>query len=603
MLFRQQLKLTDRGRRIAWLVTAVLLLLAGSNQVGGLQNDVTGQAQTTRYVATTGNDQFGANTCTNSDAPCRTVTQAINVANAGDSIQVAAGAYTEAITIDKSLSLQGAGQAVTILQASTVAPGNPGEATERVITIAGQPEVQIAGFTIRHGRAPAFPNHRGGGLFNDGGLLTLTNVTFGHNSAGSGGGMHNRNSAPTLTNVIFSNNSADGGGGGMVNADNSTPVLTNVTFSDNAAGGTGGGMANGDSSPVLNGVIFSGNSADYGGGMANIEHSSPSLNNVTFSGNMATTAGGGMFNWNSGSQPATVPTLTDVTFNGNSAALGGGMANEERSPALNRVVFNGNSAGSGGGMHNFFSQPTLHDVTFSHNEAANSGGGMFNTFSSFPTLTNVTFSGNSATTTGGGMTNNDGSHATLVNVVFSGNATAWGGGMANNNSNPLLTNVTMSGNLANNQGGGIYNVNNSAPTLANAIIWHNQAAGSTTLPSASISNSNATPVISFSLIANSGGSSGWDVALGVDGGHNIDANPLFVDMPDPGAAPTGAGNLRLQAGSPAINAGDPDTDLSLFPGGSGNPVDLDGKPRVLDGRIDLGAYEHGHRLYLPLIVN
>jgi hypothetical protein len=67
-------------------------------ELAGLEGVLVGQAQTTRYVATTGNDQFGANTCTNPDAPCRIVTQAINVANAGDTIQVAAGAYTEAIT-------------------------------------------------------------------------------------------------------------------------------------------------------------------------------------------------------------------------------------------------------------------------------------------------------------------------------------------------------------------------------------------------------------------------------------------------------------------------------------------------------------------------
>jgi hypothetical protein len=105
MLSSLPLQLTGRARRFAWLVTAVLLLLAGSNQVGGLQSDVTGQAQTTRYVATTGDDQGGVNTCANPEMPCRTVSQAIAFAANGDIIQIAGGAYTEAITINKSLSL------------------------------------------------------------------------------------------------------------------------------------------------------------------------------------------------------------------------------------------------------------------------------------------------------------------------------------------------------------------------------------------------------------------------------------------------------------------------------------------------------------------
>ena len=68
---------------------------------------------------------------------------------------------------------------------------------------------------------------------------------------------------------------------------------------------------------------------------------------------------------------------------------------------------------------------------------------------------------------------------------------------------------------------------------------------------------------------------------------------MFVRPPDPG--PDGTwdgedddyGDLRLQAGSPCINAGDPG--FVAQPG----ETDLEGHARVLCGRVDMGAYEFG----------
>ena len=61
---------------------------------------------------------------------------------------------------------------------------------------------------------------------------------------------------------------------------------------------------------------------------------------------------------------------------------------------------------------------------------------------------------------------------------------------------------------------------------------------------------------------------------------NLTANPLFVDAAN--------GDFRLQACSPAINAGDAAT-TSVTVG----LVDFAGNPRLYaDGRIDMGAYEY-----------
>jgi hypothetical protein len=79
----------------------------------------------------------------------------------------------------------------------------------------------------------------------------------------------------------------------------------------------------------------------------------------------------------------------------------------------------------------------------------------------------------------------------------------------------------------------------------------------------------------------------------VDGGGNIDLDPMFIRPPDPG--PDGMwdgvdddyGDLRLRGGSPCIDAGDPG--FVPQPG----ETDLDGHARVLCGLVDMGAYEFG----------
>lgn len=65
-------------------------------------------------------------------------------------------------------------------------------------------------------------------------------------------------------------------------------------------------------------------------------------------------------------------------------------------------------------------------------------------------------------------------------------------------------------------------------------------------------------------------------------------DPEFVDELGPdGIAGTEDDDLRLLPGSPAIDAGDP-----AFASEAG-ATDLDGHPRVLHGRVDMGAYEYG----------
>ncbi len=259
---------------------------------------------------------------------------------------------------------------------------------------------------------------------------------------------------------------------------------------------------------------------------------------------------------------------------------GGGIYNDSGSPTLTNCTFNENSAKWGGGIYNFFySNPAVKSCTFSGNSADSRGGGMGNFWYSSPTLTNCTFSGNSANSGGGGMSNSF-SSPTLTNCTFSGNQALDGGGMYNDYSSPTLSNCTFSGNTAGQHGGGIYcqygggGLPGSGPPLGRALIITNSILWDDT-PEEIYDEKSAT-IITYS-----------DVQGGWPGEGNIDAEPCFVETGYWDANGVWIeGDYHLLPDSPCINAGDPNYIAEP------NETDLDGKPRIIGGRIDMGAFEY-----------
>jgi hypothetical protein len=136
----------------------------------------------------------------------------------------------------------------------------------------------------------------GGGIFNEGGMLTVTNSALSGNSATNGGGaIFNYNGTLNVMNSTLSSNSADFGGG-IENT--GTLTVTNSTLSDNSSGG-GGGIYNTGTLAVTNSTL-SGNSVTSpgaaGGGIFN-DGGTLTITNSTLSGNSATANnGGGIFN-------------------------------------------------------------------------------------------------------------------------------------------------------------------------------------------------------------------------------------------------------------------------------------------------------------------
>jgi len=375
-----------------------------------------------------------------------------------------------------------------------------------------------------------------------------------------------------------------------------TAVLDGFTITAGNANGSpddqhdcGGGMFNNGRrnpcNPTVTGCTFIANSAaQLGGAMFNYGHgdgeANPIINNCTFLHNAARYEGGGMFNWEAHSA------VTNCTFAGNySHDCGGAMSNVGSNPTLRNCTFSDNfTTYMGGAMNNWeYANPSLTDCIFSGN-SADFGGGMNNDIASSPTLINCTFIGNTANNDGGGMCNGYPSSPTLTNCLFTGNSADKGGGIYNGrNSNTMLTNCTLSGNSAQSAGGGIHNHFDSSPTLTNCILWGNDDSGGLD-ESAQIFG--GTVVVTYSCIQ------GLDTFIG---NNNIADDPLFRDDDGPdNVVGTSDDNLRLMQGSPSIDQGD----NAAIP--VGVETDLDGHPRILDGRcyhryiVDMGAYEFSY---------
>ena len=176
--------------------------------------------------------------------------EAIASGDSGDAITIPAGTYTltagTELTIDKNLTLTGAGSGDTIIQAATAA----GLATHRVLLTTADSTVTISSVTIRFGTT----GDNGGGIYKHDGSLTLADTNVAENTAtGSGGGVYSDKGFLLITGSKFSNNTTFGNfkNGGGVFVGDGTGDLTNSTFSNNVAhqGGAISFCCTGDADP------------------------------------------------------------------------------------------------------------------------------------------------------------------------------------------------------------------------------------------------------------------------------------------------------------------------------------------------------------------
>lgn len=253
----------------------------------------------------------------------------------------------------------------------------------------------------------------------------------------------------------------------------------------------------------------------------------------------------------------------------------------------------------GGGIQNSGTLIVSHS-TISGNTGGH-GGGIFNSDGGTMTVSNSTISGNTVTGRGGGLYS-DGT-MTVSSSVISGNRAGpidTGGGINHATGRTTIRNSTISGNTTGAGGGGL-----STSAFGTVEVSHSTIVGNTAAFGGGIYRTG--PMTTrHTIIAGNTASAGPDI-FGNFGsqGYNLLGNPqdasgwvqtdLLHVNPRLGPLQRNGGPTQTHAllpGSPAINAGDP----TFAPPPA---TDQRGRPRVMRGRLDIGAFEQPGREIRP----
>ena len=347
-------------------------------------------------------------------------------------------------------------------------------------------------------------------------------------------------------------------------AENSFRVLTT----------TGGGVV------IEDVVIQGGRSNEVGGGARLIGRAI--VRGCTFRDNRSTDDGGGLYT-------ASIVTLMDCLFENNRGKHGGGAALRSGSTLVG-CEFVGNTARmSGGGVDMRNRELRAVDCRFRGNAALSSrtvraiGGGALYTQNASLEIVQCEFDFNRSNARGGGVSIFDARPAHFARCTFAENTSEKGGGalVARFGSSQIEDSVFLT-NVAGDVGGAVVMPNVTEGRIDNCTFYQNRSSAE----GGSVNVNDQTDLFNCILwaafpdeVAGASSVSYCDVAGGWPGPGNINIDPAFVDpLSD---------NLRLTAGSPCVDAGDPAA-RPLF-----GRLDFDGRYRLWNGRVDMGAFEFG----------
>ncbi len=239
----------------------------------------------------------------------------------------------------------------------------------------------------------------------------------------------------------------------------------------------------------------------------------------------------------------------------------------------------------GGGAHLTNNKAYLQNCRIIYNRALNAGGAI--TFSGGVLLDCVVSrnyaEGGTDNGDGGGVKLHNGGY--LINSIVTDNyapkTSARGGGVCCSWSSPghYIINTVIANNKTNGTGGGIgcYGTSSSRTKVYNTIIWGNKRYSS--------SNQTGGTSISTSYCAIEAGSSSY---------NNISLSATNDALTGPNFFNPEAGDWRLMENSPCLNSGN----NSYINSPLAFSEDILGNPRIIEGSVDLGPYEHFYQVAL-----
>lgn len=321
----------------------------------------------------------------------------------------------------------------------------------------------------------------------------------------------------------------------------------------------------------VDGLVLRNGFANSGAALR-ISGGSPVVANCQFFGNNAIILGNALY-----VDASSTAVITNNYFaaNGRELAIpptgGGAIAFGSANPRIENNSFVGNRARDGGAIYVVSATGLITGNWFLNNEAFQNGGALM-AFAAAPRVTHNRFYGNSALLRGGALATVQGGSALLFNNALLQNRAA------------LITNEVRGG-------GGIFVDAASTPTVINNTLVENSA------PVGGILCSNRTALIVNNLITRGTGGIGGVAGLTLRRNNLFDNRGTnYVGIADPtgsngnlAADPRFAGEPRqgafaLLPDSPCRNAGETNSVHA-------SALDLDGQPRTLEGKVDIGADE------------
>ncbi|MDR1739489.1 MAG: T9SS type A sorting domain-containing protein, partial [Bacteroidales bacterium] len=447
-----------------------------------------------------------------------------------------------------------------------------------------------------------------GGAVNAGNGFSSIKDSFVENTANIGGGLYIANDIGSLDSSCFNNNSAENEGGAVYSSNKL--YSRNSNYIGNTAVAAGGAVNAGNGfSSVQDSFVE--NTANIGGGLY-IANDIAAFDSSYFNRNSADDAGGAVY---SEKKLYSVKSI----YSGNTAVTAGGAVNAGNGFSSTRDTFTGNTAGNGGACYVVLDTTKIFNSVFSHNTANKAtsqgaalyvnnskywsiyrseflqnvslgkGGAVYAENSRKGKFVNSRVAGNQANIDGGGIYISNADTNIFANTLISGNMAPAGGGMYVADGVNFYTNLTIGGNslglvpaVGFENSSGIY-VEDGEHYFRNSVVWANDDTNRV-----QVAASGTTIKYYYSLLQNQ------DLSLSGNGNLNGTLpgnNPQFVDI-GPVKTVFEGGNYRVYPTSNLINKGSNSYfDMGAIPDLSKDTFDLGGESRILQGNIDIGAYE------------